>query len=237
MDKNGLNNKLSRVDEAIEVLRQKLKLNENDPVEKVVEKTELKNHLNIFIQDTEPETKEGIWIKTADKLQIDKIVTDEMPFVELEAVNRANFPKLNISTSYLGKTFRAGEYIYFTPSSSSYTKIQRLHIPTWTVSEITSFPGKYLYKKDACVVGDDVYFMGNGTTSYEPNLCWKYNIPTDTWTQLADMPGAPNTGMWSAVYIDGFIYMVGVKNTTASYNDIYKYDIQNDEWSYVMTIT
>lgn len=30
--------------------------------------------------------------------------------------------------------------------------------------------------------------------------------------------------------------MVGVKNTTTSYNDIYKYDIQNNEWSYVSTI-
>lgn len=171
MNENGLNTKLSRVDEAVGTLRRKLKLNENDPVEKVVEKTDIKNHLNIFIQDAEPETKEGIWIKTAETLPVDKIVTDEMPFVELEAVNRANFPKLNISTSYLGKTFRVGEYIYFTPNSSSYTKIQRLHIPTWTVSEITSFPGKYLYKKDACVVGDDVYFVGNGSSSYEPNLC------------------------------------------------------------------
>lgn len=82
MNENRLNTKLNRVDEAIGTLRQKLKLNENDPVEKVVEKSDIKNHLNIFIQDTEPETKEGIWIKTADKLQIDKIVTDEMPFVK-----------------------------------------------------------------------------------------------------------------------------------------------------------
>lgn len=130
MNENRLNTKLNRVDEAIGTLRQKLKLNENDPVEKVVEKSDIKNHLNIFVQDTEPETKEGIWIKTADKLQIDKIVTDEMPFIELEAVNKANFPKLNISTSYLGKAFRVGEYIYFTPNISSSIKIQRLHIPT-----------------------------------------------------------------------------------------------------------
>ena len=66
MKENRLNTKLSRVDEAIGTLRQKLKLNENDPVEKVIEKSDIKNHLNIFIQDTEPETKEGILIDPAD---------------------------------------------------------------------------------------------------------------------------------------------------------------------------
>ena len=239
MNENGLNTKLSRVDEAVSTLRRKLKLIENDPVEKVVEKSDIKNHLNIFIQDTEPETKEGIWIKTADKLQIDKIVTDEMPFVKWEAINSSLFPQLNISSTYVYKPAIIGDDIYFTYSTttSASTKLCRLHIPTWTTTEIKSFPGKYLYKKDTCVVEEDIYFLGNGSsTSYEPNTCWKYNTSTDTWTQLADMPGSPSANLWSAVYIDGFIYMIGVKSTSTSYNDVYKYDIQNNTWSYVTSI-
>lgn len=112
MNENRLNTKLNRVDEAIGTLRQKLKLNENDPVEKVVEKSDIKNHLNIFIQDTEPETKEGIWIKTAETLPVDKIVIDEIPFVEMEAVNYSLFPTID-SNIQNGKAVNVGDYIYF----------------------------------------------------------------------------------------------------------------------------
>ena len=61
-DENSLNNKFNRVDSAIAEMRQNLNLQSTDSIETVAETTalNLKKLMNIFIQQEEPETKDGI---------------------------------------------------------------------------------------------------------------------------------------------------------------------------------
>ena len=62
---NNLNNKLSRVDEAIANMRVNLKIDASAPIEEVASTTSLrlKELLNIYVQETEPVNKDGIWFK------------------------------------------------------------------------------------------------------------------------------------------------------------------------------
>lgn len=78
MNENSLNNKFNRVDSAIAEMRQNLNLQSTDSIETVAETTalNLKKLMNIFIQQEEPETKDGIWIKS-DPFEYDEIKVDE----------------------------------------------------------------------------------------------------------------------------------------------------------------
>ena len=83
MNENSLNNKFNRVDSAIAEMRQNLNLQSTDSIETVAETTalNLKKLMNIFIQQEEPETKDGIWIKS-DPFEYDEIKVDETLVIE-----------------------------------------------------------------------------------------------------------------------------------------------------------
>ena len=66
MSKNNLTNKLDRIDSAINTMREKLVMNSLASIEEIAEATDLKPLSNIFIQENEPQNKNGIWIQ-ADK--------------------------------------------------------------------------------------------------------------------------------------------------------------------------
>lgn len=63
MNENSLNNKLNRVEMVTKDLRTKLKLDNSAVIEDVVEATNLAALANIFVQEDEPNVKDGIWIK------------------------------------------------------------------------------------------------------------------------------------------------------------------------------
>lgn len=64
MEQN-LDTKLSRVESTINVMKTNLRLPENEVIEKVAEATNLHTLANIYIQEEEPETKDGIWIQAS----------------------------------------------------------------------------------------------------------------------------------------------------------------------------
>lgn len=78
MNESSLNNKFNRVDNAIAEMRQNLNLQSTDSIEMVAETTalNLKKLMNIFIQEEEPETKDGIWIK-GEPFEYNEIKVDE----------------------------------------------------------------------------------------------------------------------------------------------------------------
>lgn len=59
----SLNNKLTRIDETLSIMKDNLKLNKNEIIENLATATNLHSLANIFIQENEPEAKEGIWIQ------------------------------------------------------------------------------------------------------------------------------------------------------------------------------
>lgn len=60
MNKNSLNTKLNRIDETLLLMKNNLGLSENEVIENLAEATNLHTLANVFIQEEEPETKDGI---------------------------------------------------------------------------------------------------------------------------------------------------------------------------------
>lgn len=63
MEQN-LDTKLTRIENTVNIMKTNLRLPENEVIEKVAEATNLHSLANIFIQEEEPEIKDGIWFKT-----------------------------------------------------------------------------------------------------------------------------------------------------------------------------
>lgn len=62
MEQN-LNTKLTRIENTVNIMKTNLHLPEDEVIEKVAEATNLHSLANIFIQEEEPEIKDGIWIQ------------------------------------------------------------------------------------------------------------------------------------------------------------------------------
>lgn len=60
MNENSLNTKLNRVEMVTKDLRTKLKLDDSAVIEDVVEATNLAALANVFVQENEPDIKDGI---------------------------------------------------------------------------------------------------------------------------------------------------------------------------------
>ena len=75
MNDNTLETKMTRIEQNIALMKTNLRLAEDEVIEKVADGTNLKTLSNIFIQETEPSIKDGIWIKAK---------TEENPFEEIK---------------------------------------------------------------------------------------------------------------------------------------------------------
>lgn len=77
MEQN-LDTKLTRIENTVNIMKTNLRLPENEVIEKVAEATNLHSLANIFMQEEEPEVKNGIWIQANeaeykyDTIKIDK---------------------------------------------------------------------------------------------------------------------------------------------------------------------
>ena len=76
-----------------------------------------------------------------------------------------------------------------------------------------------------------LYSLGGNTTSALKTECYKYEVATDTWTQIASLP-AGRVVLASAVVGD-FIYAIGGSDGTNYQTTVYKYDIALNTWSTV----
>ncbi|HUM47119.1 MAG TPA: kelch repeat-containing protein [Chitinophagales bacterium] len=101
------------------------------------------------------------------------------------------------------------------------------------------FPG---YEREEAVgfgIGDKGY-MGTGQTFVVgPNDSWtttyndfyEYDPTTDTWSQKANLPGAPRAYAVGAVVGNkGYLGLGGNDDQSASYTDFYEYDPVADNW-------
>ena len=88
---------------------------------------------------------------------------------------------------------------------------------------LTNMP-KYQYYTTGAISGSTIFVLG-GYFGGAQATCFKYNILTDTWSSIHDMP----TTKWaiSAARLGNYIYVFG----GVSYSAIYKYDIAGDSWT------
>ena len=67
------------------------------------------------------------------------------------------------------------------------------------------------------------------------NKAWKYNVGSDTWESIADLPDNEATIASSASYVNGKIYIMGgytieANGNEVSSNKVLIYDVQNDTY-------
>ena len=98
---NGLNEKLTRIDEAVATIKSNLHFEPNAVIEDVAAFTDIKRAANVFVQDEEPVIKEGIWLQVnAEQHPFTDIVIDNQPVIpyKWQIATRKFLPYGNNST-------------------------------------------------------------------------------------------------------------------------------------------
>lgn len=194
---------------------------------------------NIFIQDEEPNIKEGLWIKSAD-IQVDKTVVDENVFVAEEWMDTTLIGKIDETTNTQAMSCAVvGNCLYANgKSTSSATPMYKVNLTDYTVESLGT-PSVAVAGKIPIVVGTDIYYVGNNTGSLTAQRWYtvKYDTVNNTYTKLTDCLYEPS-GYAKAIYYNGYIYLFNA-NATASTSATngyqqrrtLKYDITNDTWT------
>ena len=92
---------------------------------------------------------------------------------------------------------------------------------------ITTYNGTGVSYNDG--TDDYLFVMGGNTPSATATECYKYNITTDTWTQIAPLPSGRL--IHAAAAVGDYIYVIGGSDLTNYTNTTYKYDIAGNTWT------
>lgn len=164
---------------------------------------------NIFMQDTEPETKEGIWIKSNKPVNKIKIV-------ETLAVGEGSWEELaQKDQSYYGITYATvGKDLYmFTSEAGGYTTSLKLNTDDLSLSSIKNID---VHSGSAVTINDIIYIFGGGFYDVN-NKVHTYDPTTDTYTEVTTLPFTMFYGLAVAHGTD--VYLI-----CTSTNTVYKYD-------------
>ena len=173
------------------------------------------NTLNIFVQEDEPVSKDGIWLQ--GDYEVENILADENVFASEEWKN--------VSLIDIPYNFKRGSAIciktdvYMFGGTGNNVAAYKYNTLTDTYTQLTSIPFEF-QNGSVEAIGDYIYLFGgdiNTTTTY------KYNILTDTYTQLTNIPYDFISGMTKAIGTN--IYLFGGQGNTRK---AYKYDTLND---------
>ena len=180
---------------------------------------------NIFMQETEPTTKNGIWLKGS--YQVDNIAADENIFAseEWNATKMASLKAIPYEF-YSGSAVSIGTNVYlFGSYVSSYRKYAyKYDTLTDTYTQLTNIPYEF-YSGSAVSIGTNVYLFGSYVSSYR-KYAYKYDTLTDTYTQLTNIPYEFYNG--SAVSVGTNIYLFGGSGNSGR---VYKYDTLTDRYT------
>ena len=195
MNENSLNNKFNRVDSAITEMRQNLNLQSTDSIEMVAETTalNLKKLMNIFIQQEEPETKDGIWIKN-DPFEYDEIRVDETFVIKGQFEPESAGGVAPYTMGYASVVEWNKELYFLNMNYNSYTtgKMYRFDETTGSMIEIPEFAQNQnnsgLSRPAAaactCLYKDIIYiYTTNGlihTYNMQTHEYSSFDIPSDT---------------------------------------------------------
>ena len=180
--------------------------------------------LNDFCQPTEPASKDGVWLKTAAKEAVKKVVFDtnvwaagqwqdpslvtDMPEARSDACCAPVGNEIFIFGGMSGASSYLNTAIAYNPSTNTYRNLANM-------------PGA---RSIACcaLVGNEIFIFGgmSGASSYL-NTAIAYNPTTNTYRTLANMPGTRGYTCCALVGNEIFIfggYAGSYLNTAIAYN-------------------
>ena len=183
---------------------------------------------NVFIQEDEPTTKNGIWLK--GNYQVDNIVADEGIFVgeEWNTTKMSNLKAIPYGF-YNGSAVSIGTNAYLLGGKGGFTKVYKYDTLTDTYTQLTDIPYNFYYGS-AVSIEADIYLLG----SNEGNTrAYKYDTLTDAYTQLTNIPYRFYNG--SAVAIGTDIYLFGSYDSSY-FKCAYKYNTLTDTYTQLTNI-
>lgn len=183
-------------------------------------KTKAKSSIvpNIFMQETEPETKEGIWLQS--NKQVDNYIATDTVIAE-PLVTKNAYPTLSSSVNK-PRAISVGTDIYCVTGPGVILKLNTLD-KTWTTvldSGLTlSAGGAAMGYKDGII-----YIMNNWQIT---GKVYEYEISSNTIIDSYDITGLPKNYIGSNVQIGDLLYLFNAQSDT-----IYTYNIVTKECLY-----
>lgn len=172
------------------------------------------NTPNIFMQEEEPETKEGLWLQTDkeyDYIDITKIVGNDQWDYE---------QKTNLGDGLLyGASVRIGNYVYLMGGDKATKAMNVYNLTTNTYEKKADIPMGMSYCP-AVAQGNNIYLS-------QSTYFYKYDIATNTYTSL-NTRGITNFGSKLETGDSDTIYSFGGEAGAAT---MYKYTISTNTWT------
>ena len=179
---NTIEIKLNRVDAAVSTIKQNLHFEENALIEDVAASTDIKRLTNVFVQQNEPEVKDGIWVQCDEKENaFDKIIMDRDMIVpyKWQLLNQhpklSNIEVLNAPDSWImvgGKVFRYDwgcKSYTLANNNGAFAKHQSWRVESNDRDSITT-DGTYIYVGLARYGSNYVFNVSNGAEAKKDEL-------------------------------------------------------------------
>lgn len=173
---------------------------------------------NVFVQSTEPTSKDGIWLQTNNYQMSNVTATDMLTFTDgsWNTTKMAQVTDLPYSFNR-GVSVSIGADIYFFGGGSGTTnRAYKYNTLTDTYTQLANTPLQ-IYYSGIAVIDTDIYLFGG---SYNRTTAYKYDILTNAYIQLANIPYTFSAGstiaMGTDIYLFGSGY--GAKNKSYKYN-------------------
>ena len=183
--------------------------------------------LNVFLQDSEPDVKNGLWVKTADYNSNDITVVTEsgITFGESGWAPTGSYANLPQGNGYACAAELDGK-MYFGGGHQN-NRLFEYSMDTNVYTELPNIPYNFGWGGMNSYNGELYMFGGK----HSDKTAYKYNPTTQTYTQLADIP----VGFVSAVSVTlgDKIYLVTGRpweSSSTRYNTIYEYNPADDTY-------
>lgn len=170
--------------------------------------------VNVFAQQEEPRTKDGIWLQTTENYDSVSLWKRGTAWLVDDYVTTIPY------TFNTGHGAIVGDNVYLFGGDGGTTTAYKYNLTTRQYTKLPNIPWQCSYTR--CVVkGTDIYVGGSWSTT----TFGKFDTLTETFTKLASTPHRIDGA--SAAIVGDFIYMFGGNSTRY----IAKYDILNNSWT------
>ncbi len=180
---------------------------------------------NLFIQENEPEEKDGIWFKKND-LTYDTIEFAENDTLYCEKSAQLTYAVRECTIGSVGDDI----YIFggMFSGGSVYNRAYKFNTKTDQITTIANLPYT-AYGVAAATYGTDIYLFGgrNGGSVY--NYAYKYDTLTNAYTKLTNLPYT--IGQAGATRVGTDIYIFGGTASSGQSANAYKYDILTNSYT------
>lgn len=187
---------------------------------------------NVFMQETEPEKKDGIWLQ--GNYEVENIIADTNVFASEEwNTDKTNNLKQMPYSFNAGRCASIGTDIYLFGGGSSNNEAYKYNSLTDTYTALTNIP--YIFDSGSAIaVGTNIYLFGSEDTNYGL-YAYKYDTLTDSYTRLTDIPTKFYSQGVAAIGTDIYLF-APYGNSTNANRYPYKYNTLNDTYTQLKTI-